>query len=160
MAKDRFGKPRVDLCQFRQRVANGSLADVEVIVIGPLAPLMRADADAHTQPQAREAEKRRSLVFGERVFGVVALDDFSRGGQRVGLVQNGVSDCDGKIGHSEAVDHISEINNTYAVLAPRAEISPAGAYDHVVIVRVVMNRALAKLGQYRRDVTLELGGEL
>src|SRR5262249_48140132 len=36
----------------------------------------------------------------------------------------------------------------------------AGADDHVVIVRVVVNRALAKPRQYRRDIAFELGGEL
>src|SRR5262249_24436263 len=36
----------------------------------------------------------------------------------------------------------------------------AGADDHVVIVRVVVNSALAKPRQYRRDIAFELGGEL
>src|SRR5262245_28263906 len=164
MAKDRFGKPRVDLREFRQRVADGSLADGEVIVIGPQPSLMRADADTHTQPQAREAEKRSYLVFDERVFGVVTLDDFSRDGQRVRLVQHGVSDRDGGIGHSEAVDHISEIDQsndalTNNALAFRMEII-AGADDHVIIIRVVVNRALAEPRQYRRDVLFKFGGEL
>src|SRR5262249_1520756 len=123
-----------------------------------------ADADAHTQPQACEAEKRGYLVFDERVFGVVALDDFSRDGQRVRLVQHGVSDRDGEIGHSEAADHIPEIDQFDHALAEhgptlRVEII-ACAYDHVVIIRVVVNRALAEPRQYRRDVALELGGEL
>src|SRR5262245_48660349 len=140
---------------------------------------MRADADAHTQPQPREAEKRGYLVFDERVFGVVALDDFSRDGQRVRLVQYGVSDRDGEIGHSEAVDHIPKIDQSDDALADdaladdaladdaladdaltlRVEII-AGADDHVIIVRVVVNRALAEPRQYRRDVALALSGEL
>src|SRR5262245_28401138 len=140
---------------------------------------MRADADAHTQPQPREAEKRGYLVFDERVFGVVTLDDFSRDGQRVRLVQHGVSDRDGEIGHSEAVDHISEIDQSSDALASdalandaladnglaghalalRVEII-AGADDHVKIIRVVVNRALAEPRQYRRDVLFKLGGEL
>src|SRR5262245_37650101 len=188
VAKDRFGKPRVDLREFRQRVADGSLADGEVIVIGPQPSLMRADAYAHTQPQAREAEKRGYLVFDERVFGVVTLDDFSRDGQRVRLVQHGVSDRDGEIGHSEAVDHISEIDQSSDALASDALASDAlasdalandaladngladhalalrveiiaGADDHGKIIRVVVNRALAEPRQYRRDVLFKLGGE-
>src|SRR5262245_17811550 len=125
---------------------------------------MSADADAHTQPQPREAEKRGYLVFDERVFGMVALDDFSRDGQRVRLVQHGVSGRDGEIGHSEAVDHIPKIDQSDDALADdalalRVEII-AGADDHVIIVRVVVNRALAEPRQYRRDVALELSGEL
>src|SRR5262245_23533366 len=130
---------------------------------------MRADADAHTQPQPREAEKRGHLVFDERVFVMVALDDFSRDGQRVRLVQHGISDRDGEIGHSEAVNHIPEIDQSGDALAGDALAGDAlalrvgiiaGAYDHVIIIRVVVNRALAKPRQYRRDVALELGGEL
>src|SRR5262245_3851969 len=133
---------------------------------------MRADADAHTQPQARETEKRGQLIIRERVFGVVTLDDFSRGGQRIRFVQNGVSDCDGEIGHSEAMDHVAEIYQSDDALADdtladdalagdalvlRAKIIAGD--DHVIIIRVVVNRALAKLRQYRRDVALELCGE-
>src|SRR5262245_42160117 len=135
---------------------------------------MSADADAHTQPQPREAEKRGYLVFDERVFGMVALDDFSRDGQRVRLVQHGISDRDGEIGHSEAVDHIPKIDQSDDALADdaladdaladdalalRVEII-AGADDHVIIVRVVVNRALAEPRQYRRDVALEIRGEI
>src|SRR5262245_16552132 len=145
---------------------------------------MRADADAHTQPQPREAEKRGHLVFDERVFVMVALDDFSRDGQRVRLVQHGISDRDGEIGHSEAVNHIPEIDQSGDALADDALAGDAlagdalagdalagdalalrvgiiaCAYDHVIIIRVVVNRALAEPRQYRRDVALELGGEL
>src|SRR5262245_24657802 len=165
-AKDRFCKSRVDLREPWQRFANRLLADVEVIVIGPLPSLARADAGAHTQPKAREAEKRGYLVFGERVFGVIAFDDFSRGGQWVRLVQNGVSDRDGEISHGETVDHVAEIDQTDDALADdaladdaladdaladdalpddalagdapilRTKIVAGGAHDHVVIIRV------------------------
>jgi len=62
------------------------------------------------------------------------------------------------------MDHVAEIDQTDDALADdalvlRLEII-AGADDHVVIVRVVVNRALAKPRQYRLDVAFELSGEL
>src|SRR5262245_31622172 len=64
VADDGFREARRYFGELRQRVSNGLLADREVIVAGPLLSLMRAYTDAHTQPQAREAEQRGHLVFG------------------------------------------------------------------------------------------------
>src|SRR5262245_13128775 len=143
----------------RQRVSNGLLADGEVIVAWPLLLLMRANTGAHTQPQAREAEERGQLFISERVLRMVALDDFNRGSQRVGFVKRGVSDRDGEIGHGETVDQIAEINQPDDALVFRTEII-AAADDHIVIVRVVVNRALAKPRQDRLDIAFKLVREV
>jgi len=143
-------QPRVDRGEPLERRPHGSLADRQVGVARLRAPLVRGVTDAHRQPHADEVPEDRDLVLGERVRGVVAGRDGGRGGERVRRAEQRVGGCDRGLRRDDGVHHVAEVEQADDALVARQEIVAAAADQHVVVVGVVVDHAVAQRPEARQ----------
>ena len=65
---------------------------------------------ARAETHAREIEEERDLALGQWKDLVIASDDVSRRGQRIGLVEHRIGEADRDLVHRPRVDHVAEID--------------------------------------------------
>jgi hypothetical protein len=145
--------------QLWQCIADGRLADAQVIVSGLAGLLLGGNAGAHAQTHRSETKKRAELVFREWVRGVIAIDDPGSARQRVGFVEYGVGDGNRQVADCVGIHHIAEIDQPDYALISRIRVSPA-ACQQVVVVGIVVDDALSQVREERADSCFKAGCKL
>ncbi len=137
----------MNLGQPFQRFPGRRFADGHVSILRERFFAARRIGHAHGQPCCHQRKQDRDLFFLQREHRLIARNNFCCSLQRIRFSENRVSGGDGGFRNRQPVVHVAKIN--YA--RHFARLRPGVAHQHVVVIRVAVNHAVAQSRQSRHN---------
>src|SRR5690348_4958887 len=147
-AKCVMREARVDVRPFFESIPGRRLGDGNVWIVGHKSLAMRGICHTDREAHADQRIEKCDFIFGQRQSAVISNDNLSGSLQRVVFAKDGISSGDGGLGNRDAVVHVAEIDHADDF----SRLRPGRADEHVVIVRVSINDAVAERRQSWDDL--------